>query len=241
MDIVYLVKEDHENDSEELRCSLRSLKNIPHGKVFIVGEKPAWVKNVGYIAVEQSRTKNENVGNNMKAAVWSEAISDDFILMNDDFFFMKPVANMPTLNFGLMRNVIEDYNGRYPEGSDYIANMTHLYDELRRRGIDEPLSFELHMPMMLNRKKVQQLYEKVTDRLYQFRSFYGNYFGIQGETIPDVKIFLDDDHNAVEYKNNPDAYLKSQTFLSATGGSFKKGRAGEFIRSAFPEKSDYEV
>ena len=34
------------NDNAELRFSLRSLKNIEHGNVYIVGYKPLWVKNV---------------------------------------------------------------------------------------------------------------------------------------------------------------------------------------------------
>ena len=60
MDIVYLIKVDPENDSEELRYSLRSLKNIPHQKVILVGEKPEWVTNVEFIPVAQTKTKHQS-------------------------------------------------------------------------------------------------------------------------------------------------------------------------------------
>ncbi len=241
MDIVYLFKEDPGNNSEELRYSLRSLKNIPHNKVFIVGEKPAWAVNVEYIPVPQSGTKRQNVKRNRYAAVNSELLSDDFILMNDDFFFMKPISSMPTLNFGRIEDVLRQYNDRYPEGSDYIATMTQQYDMLRERGFTDPMSYELHMPMVLNKHKVRRIHQETDVLPPQFRTYYGNLYAIGGETVPDVKVFLEPAHNDPAYTSNPAGYLEAQTFLSATGGSFKRGLPGEFVRSRFPEKSQYEL
>ena len=40
-DVVYCVKDDPDN--EELRYSLRSLKNLPHQKVWIYGGGPKWL------------------------------------------------------------------------------------------------------------------------------------------------------------------------------------------------------
>ena len=241
MDIVYLVKNDLENNSEELRYSLRSLKNIPHDKVIIVGEKPDWATNVTFISVAQDKAKNENVKKNLQTAVASELVSDNFILMNDDFFFMKEMSAMPNLNFGLMKNIIEQYDARYPDGSDYIRNMKKLYEVLMETGINEPISYELHTPMVLNKQKVQKLYAEATQSLYQFRSFYGNHYSLGGETVPDVKVFLHEQHNDSNFVAQPEAYLENQAFLSVTGGSFKRGLAGEFIRSKFTEKSIYEL
>lgn len=241
MDIAYLFKADIENDSEELRYSLRSLKNIPHGKVFIIGEKPDWVTNVEYIPVSQSKTKGENVMMNLFAAVRSAQISDDFIIMNDDFFIMKKIQNMPNLNFGDMKDLIMRYMTRYPEGSGYIDNMKKLYEVLVERGYKQPISYELHVPMVINKQKVKELRQCVDGSLYQFRTFYGNYFHIGGETASDVKVFIDSQHNDPSYNNDPEGYLSRQSLLSATGGSFKKGIAGDFIRRAFPEKSTYEI
>jgi len=241
MDIVYLVKNDEENDSEELRYSLRSLQNIPHDKVVIVGEKPDWATNVTYIPVEQNKTKPENVAMNLSAAITSELVSDDFLLMNDDFFIMKSIPEMPSLNFGKITDVVADYLARYPEGSEYIDGMKTLHDILVDKGFSEPMSYELHSPLVLNKQNVASLHEKIEGRLYQFRSAYGNYFPNNSVTVPDVKIFLDATHNAPEYNENPSAYLERQTFLSATGGAFKRGPAGDFVRSSFPDKSPYEL
>lgn len=236
-----MIKEDPENDSQELRYSLRSLSNLPHNKVFIVGEKPSWVQNVNFIPVEQSGTKAQNVKNNMNAAIESELLSDDFIMMNDDFFIMKKIPAMPNVHFGPMEQVIAAYETRYPDGSLYIDNMKQLYEKLIIQGIREPISYELHTPMVLNKQKVKYLqHETETGRIYQFRSYYGNVFGVGGTQIKDVKVFVDPTHNDPEYIENPAQYLQSQTFLSATGGAFKRELVGRFVREYFKEKSVYE-
>lgn len=241
MDIVYLVKNDPENNSGELRYSLRSLKNIPHNKVVIVGEKPDWVANVTFIPVAQSGTKNVNVANNLRAAVASNLVADDFLLMNDDFFFMKKIPEMPNLNFGLLKDVIRTYDTRYPEGSDYIRQMKNAYRVLIEAGYGQPLSYELHMPMILNKQKAASLFDEVTTPIYQFRTYYGNYAQLGGVTVPDVKIFIEPKHNDNVYTNNPISYLENMTFLSVTGGSFKRGIPGDFIKSKLQNKSVYEL
>lgn len=241
MDFVYLIKEDKENDSEELRYSLRSLKNVPHDKVVIVGEKPEWVTNVTYIPVEQNKSKHENVAINLNTAVNSELVSDNFVLMNDDFFIMKQIPAIPPMNFGKLEDVIASYEARYPEGTDYIESMKHTQDILANRGLTNLLSYELHTPVILNKQNVRETREKIHEAGYQFRTIYGNLFPNDSSTYPDVKVFLEPRHNAPEFNRDPSTYLATQTFLSATGGAFKRGVAGDFVRNAFPEKSEYEV
>lgn len=242
MDIVYVFKGDPENDSEELRYSLRSLKNIEHDKVFLVGEKPNWVKNIIHIDVPQDRSKNENVKRNLRTAVNDDRISEQFLLMNDDFFIMKKVKADNVYNMGYMRKVIKNYDKRYPEGTDYIDNMKRLYDRLISMGFKKPVSYELHVPIVINKNLAKRLFASVGDgRLYQFRSFYGNFSGIKGKRIKDVKVFKEIRHNDRSYNRNPVKYLSKQTFISATGGAFKTGLVGEFLRNSFKEKSEYEA
>jgi hypothetical protein len=226
MDFVYLVKNDPENDSEELRYSLRSLKNIPHATVFLVGEKPDWVTNIVFIPVEQSENKYQSVRKSIETAIANDAISDDFVIMNDDFFIMKPMTEITVTNFGTIRSVIEKYHQRYPDASPYTDSMKQMYTLLLRKGFSDPLSYELHMPMLMNKGKLRQLYKEVTSSLDHYRSYYGNYFHIGGVTVTDTKIFIDPTHNDPLYQQDPDLYLNQQLFLSSTGGSFKRGPAG---------------
>lgn len=241
MDFVYLLKHDIENNSEEFRYSLRSLCNIPHERVVVIGDKPKWLKNVLHIPVAQDKTKHENVNANIKAAIADNQISDEFVLMNDDFFIMQPLDKIEPLHFGNMQEVIDHYRERYQEDTPYIQNMVHAMKLLQSHGYANPYSYELHMPMVMQRSKLKELYEEYDGRLYQFRSYYGNYAQVGGDKVTDVKVFLDPTHNDKLFNDNPRKYLASQQYLSATGGAFKKGIVGEFIRNVFVEKSSYEL
>lgn len=239
-DIVYTVRNTPENNSEELRYSLRSLRNLGHQNVFVVGEKPDWLMNVIFIPVAQDRTKRENVMNNITAAVNNHQVSDDFILMNDDFFIMKEMQALPNLHFGPMADLIESYENRYPEGSDYIDLMKKQYELLLEQGIKVPISYELHSPMMFNKYKMVDMLNTKGPQ-YQMRSHYGNIYHIGGEQAEDVKLFMEPRHNPSEYNEAPLEYMNKQLFLSATGGSFNRGLPGRYIRAVFPQKSIYEL
>lgn len=240
IDVVYVVKNNPDNDSAELRYSLRTLQNLPHRHVFLAGEKPNWATNVFHIPVAQDAYKYQNVTKNLLVAISDERLSDDFILMNDDFFVMKPLEQLPNLHFGDMKTIIERYDTRYPEGSPYITNMKHLYNLLRGRGIDTPISYELHTPMVFSKHKFRQMLDS-SERRFQTRSYYGNMYSVGGTATEDVKLFLDSRHNPGLYRSNPQKYLQSQTLLSVTGGSFGRGLPGEYIRAAFDEPSVYEA
>jgi hypothetical protein len=248
MDIVYVFKQSEDNDSEELRYSLRSLRNLKHDKVYIVGEKPAWLQNADHVNVEQNMvregdipTKYKNVSKNLQAAAATEEISDNFVFMNDDFFVMKPFDSMPAFHWGPMRDVIALYAARYDEESNYIMRMKELYTFLRSQGHEEPLSYELHVPIVFNKAHVARMYAKDFSRIYQIRTMYGNYFQVGGQRMDDVKVYLDPRHNDPGYNADPGAYLAARSFLSASGGSFRSGKVGEFVRAAFPDKSPYEI
>lgn len=95
MDIVYVVREGEKNDN--LRYSLRSLKNIPHDDVYIIGHKPEWVKNVKYInRMQRVRNKFQNISRNMWLATKTSSISDDFIYMDDDFALLPTATENAT-------------------------------------------------------------------------------------------------------------------------------------------------
>lgn len=242
MDFVYIFKQDLENDSEELRYSLRSLANIPHGRVFLVGEKPDWATNVEFIPVAQTKTKQENWNMNMRAAVNSTDISEEFVLMNDDFFIMHLLPEVPNWHMGPLDEVIANYERRYPGGSDYINSMKRTYKQLLAMGYDTPVSYELHMPMVLRKSLVKQWHvDRPNVGSLQFRTMYGNLNNLGGVQVKDGKVFVDPVHNDPLYNDNPLKYLQSQPILSATGGSFKRTLVGDYVRRTLAEPSPYEL
>lgn len=153
MDFVYIVKEDENN--EDLKYSLRSIaKYYPENKVWIVGYKPSWVKNVEYLPVKQSKDKWKNSMTNILTACKCKDISDDFILMNDDFFMIKPLIPIEMIantTLGLLSSTI---NKNKELKSPWYDAFQQVYDLLKDLNIPEPYyDFEAHLPLQINKKK----------------------------------------------------------------------------------------
>lgn len=231
MDIVYIVRAGEVN--EELRYSLRSLKNLPHRRVVIAGYIPKWVKNVTAIPVQQDQvTKYANAEKNWQYAMNDLRVTDDFVLFNDDFFVMQPIEGVPTLQRGKLKDVI-DYYSTINSGQ-YLQNMERTRDVLLEFGITDPLSYALHVPMVMNKKRRKVL--QATQLMFnekgldiQMRTLYGNFYHLGGDYYEDVK--------ANKLNDEPD---KSAIFLSSNDQTFMRGKIGDYIKRSFTEKSEYE-
>lgn len=189
MDVVYVVRPG--DDNENLRYSLRSLENLPHRNVFIVGYCPSWVGGVRYFETDQlNKPDQENSNNNLRMAADSPFLSDNFIFMNDDFMVMEPATDLPMMHQGSLNARIAAYKSgnRFHQAYSLIATRTEL-EKLMQVPL---LSYELHMPMTFNRAKVQQMFElwSTTGRpLFSLRprTFYGNLYQEQGVEVEDAK------------------------------------------------------
>lgn len=223
-DIVYFVKESESN--EELRYSLRTLANFPHRKVWLYGFCPSWCKPDGFIYVEQDQdNKWHNVGKQIKLAVKNNKISSNFWLFNDDFYIMEKVEKPTNYHNGdLYKRIVtlEDY---YKRCTGYSIALRQCAKEVEALS-NTSRNYELHVPMLINRKKAQELHN-IADS-YGFRSLYGNYFNIKSKDMRDVKII------------NPTLKYKGGPYLSTDDTSFSIGQVGKQIRDAFPDKCIYE-
>jgi hypothetical protein len=242
-DVVYIIRQGEEN--EELRYSLRSLKNLPHGKVFIVGYKPSWVTNVEYIHTDQPEAqlyKYQNSGNNIAVACESPDISENFLLMNDDFFIMKKIGHIPPyLYIGTVEQAIKAFSKINPN-SAYVQGMKSTQKMLRRLGVTRMKSYESHTPFLINKEKWLALREIRFNRFreipfMQMRTFYGNLYKIGGFQIKTkLKVF-----NDVKIVSKNAKFSKKWNYLSTSEGSFAKHKVGKYIRARFPQKSRYEI
>ena len=232
MDIVYLVRPGELN--EELRWSLRSLTNLPHDRVWVAGHKPAWVTNVGHIPTTQTARKHANAYGNMRAALAHPDVSERFILFNDDFYVTAPTPHLPTLRRGRLADVIADYRSRFPHGSLYIEHMQATHDWLLEQGIPEPLSYELHAPMVMEKQPLIDLFTKaeldgVDVTRMHYRTAYGNLAGVGGDYSEDCKVY------------RRDTVPLPTPFASTHDGTFTYGAIGRAIRRAFTSPGCYEV
>lgn len=228
-----MVKEAEEN--EELRYSLRSLKNIKHDQVWLVGFKPSWVKNVNHIErFQRLQTKYRNLILNAYAACKNSEISDDFIYMDDDFFFLQPVEKIPLYHNGHLNDLLERY--KQLNGRNYIKGLEDVINRLGVKGHKNPLSYELHIPMIFNKEKLSKLFEMddnyfLNAEIFHMRSFYGNYYNLGGSHANDVKIKWQEDNRASK--------VQFRKFISTTDDIFS-GYILSHLRDLFPTKGQYE-
>ena len=222
-DIVYFVKDTKIN--EELRYSLRTLKNFPHGKVWFYGGCPKdLIPDVHIRIVQDQPTKWANIFKMFKLACNNPDISKDFWLFNDDFFIMKPVKDGPNYYEGdLYKRVVtleDKHNGITP----YSQQLRYTLQELEGMGCDTK-NYAVHTPMLINKEKGKELCNIINGPM--IRCVYGNYFKIGGVNHRDCKI---DSINKLHVDGD---------YLSTNDKSFG-GRVGEQIKTLFNEKCKYE-
>ena len=222
-DIVYFVKDTSVN--EELRYSLRTLHNFPHRKVWFYGGCPVGLKPDYHVVVDQDQpTKWQNIFKMFKMACYNADITKNFWLFNDDFFIMKKITEECNYFDGdLYKRVVtleDKHNGITP----YSQQLRYTLQELEGMGCTT-INYALHCPMLINRKKGQELCNIINGPM--IRCAYGNYFNVGGKQSSDFKI------------DGIDKKYKDKTYLSTNDKSFK-GVVGVQIRQLFPNKCKYE-
>ena len=223
-DIVYFVKDTQVN--EELRHSLRSLKNFPHNKVWFYGGCPDGLNPDYHIEVDQDQpTKWQNIFKMFKLACSNKDITKNFWLFNDDFFVMKPIDYETNYYCGdLYKRVVtleDKHNGITP----YSQQLRYTLQDLESMGCTT-INYALHTPMLINRKKGIELANIINGPM--IRCYYGNYYKIGGTDHSDFKI----DSVTKTYKDGD--------FLSTNDKSFTNGAVGKQIRDIFKDKCEYE-
>ncbi len=225
-DIVYLCRPGEDN--EELRYSLRSLANLPHGKVFIAGYCPSWVSaEVERIPVPQMRDKHTHALASLIAALNDERVSDPFLMFNDDFYVMHPMEKIPVLHNGPLQEVIEAHaESHYRTAMEKTAELV-----LASKPKLLPVGYEIHAPMEFEKLALQlvlSLGEKIKG--FHYRTAYGNLQGIGGIQCSDVKVYRSDKGNG----------YKEWSLLSTSDRTFKFHPVGRYIRDSFKVASPYE-
>ncbi len=205
-DVVIPVRPGERN--EDLRFSLRSLDKFGFNirKVWLVGYRPSWVRNVEILPTSQHLDKWLNTRKNIESACRCKEITDDFILMNDDFILTQRTSDWRHFN-GYHRGTLfekECFYSRFPDGNvwreGFHFNRQILILAGYGKGEFEPLNYEVHFPVVLNREKRLTLFDRPEFRKYKNesdpllfqRSIYFNLYPHEFQRqISDGKIFTD--------------------------------------------------
>jgi len=150
MNFVYLCRH---GENEELRYSIRSVvKNTENPQIWLVGGKPSWYTG-NFVKSDQSKDKYENVVNSLNTIVNCDSIPDDFILMNDDFYIIKPIDKINTYHGGDFKKKVEIFSEN-AKSSYYTSLLQNTKKQLQDAGIENPLDYAIHVPIELNKQKL---------------------------------------------------------------------------------------
>jgi len=228
MDLVYICRS---GDNEELRYSIRSMvENFPHDNIWVVGGKPDWYIG-NHIPIPQGRIKYENAQKNLKAIVESKEISEKFVIVNDDFYAIKPIKRVYTFVSGLLYDKLQSYSSRHP--SSYYTSLIGLtYKRIKQLlGNDfVPMDYDIHVPMVYEKEKLKSLVKYTL----LWRSLYGNIYDVPYKIMKDVKV----------YRYNREAALqeildREVSYMSSDDESFEYLKE-ELLGKMFPNPSIYE-
>ena len=177
-DVLYRVRGSIHN--YELRYSLRGLANLEHGEVWLVGRPPRWLHGMNVIPGGHYRTKWHGLVGDLLLAC-ERLPGRTMWLIDDDFYVLAPMT-IPVAHKGSLLKHSERASGAYKKS----LYATHIY--LLDHGIAEPLSYELHIPMVIDTDKMAEVLRPVATQPLQARSLYGNLAHIGGEWMGDVKM-----------------------------------------------------
>lgn len=163
MDIVYILGKGSLSNNDEIRYSIRSLEKYCKdlGKIFIVGEEVDFLQNVLFIPHEDKHKKPwKNTLDKVRSACEHEHLSEDFLLMNDDFFAFK----------------------------DFIAEEIPFYAiKGGNGGASGAIDFAVHKPIRLNKEMYLKMPIN-TEMSTQIspRTFYANFYKAPATYIKDL-------------------------------------------------------
>lgn len=224
MDALYIVRPG--DDNPQLRYSLRSLKNLPHDRLWIVGHRPSWVTGVEHVPGNRGPTPHQCVFDNVRIACNIDELSDPFVMLNDDFYIMRP-AKLETW----WRQPLAEQIASIAAWSAWRQSLEATSSWLTRQGYADPLSYELHVPLLVHKDKMAAALDEVSgfSPLYppQWRTVYHHRWQLEGSQHPDVKV------------KPGGSWDPSWPFLSTDAVSFE-GPVGDHVRAQFPHRSPYE-
>jgi hypothetical protein len=228
-DFVYICKD---GINEELKYSIRSVSfSFPDSNIWVVGGKPDWYIG-NYIEVEQKDSKYKNAVRNLETICNSQEISESFILMNDDFYIVKKIDKIENFHGGFLLDKINLYQ-KLNSNSQYTRKLSRTYNKLKALGFEDPLDYELHIPMIMEKEKLKTIIELLDQFLW--RSIYGNKFNVGGTQMEDVKVYNSGPLVLKSYDLNVDDH----TYLSSADSSFNS-IFNKILKFMFDKKTKFE-
>ena len=221
--VVYVYKSGGDT---ELRFSLRSLKNLPHRDVFIVGQAPKWVRNVTVIPWQQTNEPYSDTYYKIMAVARDKRVADNFVLFNDDFFLLKPVKEIQPRYL----KAIGLWKEQYHNQGEYWKKIVRTEKLVGK----DAKAYELHYPFPFNKANLIAYHGKYQQpRNAMLRTLYAHEFGIKGTQSRDYK--------AVTPKNFIKLLATNPPFISSSNVCAANKDWVKAMTALFQEPSPYEL
>lgn len=184
MDAAFFVRP---GENEELRYALRSAYvNAGVRNVWIIGDAPDWYAGP-LIKGNEYPDKWRNVFRNVQIIAEHPDLPEYVDVWNDDFFALAPVQ-VEMAHRGPLADVIRAAR----QGTAWRDSLTIAWEYLRAKGIEEPLSYELHRPLPIHRPTMEKVLAEAADvcprNPPQWRALYGNLTNAGGRHALDGRI-----------------------------------------------------
>lgn len=213
---------------DELKYSLRSFEtNTNVERVWFLGGRPMWLRTKRHIKTAQPHDKWKNARLQLRAALDSPHISDPFWWMNDDFYLMEPVDELPLWHGGPYDEWLAKLGPRFAK-SRYVTEGRRTISVLKGQGVTEVLGWSLHTPLLVFKDSMHRALELDAEHKQTLhpRTLYANLAGLEGLRAPchDVKGTAAPKH----------------VYASSSNAGWRASPLGKHIRAKFTEPSRWE-
>lgn len=244
IDIVYVLGTGSNWNNNEIRFSLRSIEENLRGvgNVFIIGEKPDFIKNVIHIQHHDEYGPSNADGNiihKILRAIQDDRLSDRFLFINDDHLILQPIeaSEVPFFHKGDLTDETL-YPEKYFCNNYWRKRLGRTRDVLKFKGLPA-LHFDCHTPILIDKKvfpDVVAQFDYGVNPGYTMKSIYANTAGIEPTLLEGQKKKVFEYYTTKEIEEK----LMYCTFLSFNDGGLNQDFK-IWLAQHFSKQSRFEI
>lgn len=203
IDLVYILGGGSVHQHKELDYSIRSVQKFLTGyrNIYVVGDKPLIEGPYIHIDVrDHNRNKQDNIRRKLLAACKINVLTQEFAMMNDDYFFHTPldIATIPNYYSG---DLLQAWRRKRKPGH-YKNALNNTVMTLTEKKLPL-LHFDVHCPIRYDKHLFPQIiddYDWPGERDgFVIKSLYGNSLQLESVETKDVCINIPcTDHGQIE-------------------------------------------
>lgn len=234
IDVVYVLGNESKHNNNELKFSLRSLEKHCSGfnNIYLIGERPWWITGIKHYPHKDTQPKAISILNKIKYACKLQTLSDQFLFINDDHFFVKDLD---------ITEMEYQYNNSEREKILETREKTDGYRMLIENTNKVAINgnyFDIHKPIIYDKKKFLAMCKNYTFEKYStgllIKTMYCYFNKIKGIESQDYIIREKLGESEIREK------LKDADIFSIHDPAVNKDLIN-FFESNYPNESNYEL